>query len=155
MKIFYSTVLLFFTLEAFSQDCTSESLLQTPGVWEETSGSISGITSADLAREKKIEASFHSMIKSKYTPMGLKIKFGGAYESSYPFRPVNSYYYHIRAFQFYCEENTIKTVAESGTIFQIYVNKFIVDVYDTAQGDRSAAEGQVPGTFTSVKGLFQ
>ena len=85
--------------------------------------------------------------------MGLKIKFGGAYESSI-FRPVNSYYYHIRAFQFYCEENTIKTVAESGTIFQIYVNKFIVDVYDTAQGDRSAAEGQVPGTFTSDKRII-
>src|ERR1035437_6229885 len=155
MKIFYSTVLLFFTLEAFSQDCTNESLIQKPGVWEETSGSISGITSADLAREKKIEVSFHSMIKSKYSPMGLKIKFGGAFESSYPFMPVNCFYYHIMAFQFYCEENTIKTVAESGTIFQIYVNKFIVDIYDTAQGGRSSAEGQVPGTFTSVKGLFQ
>src|ERR1035437_9256186 len=155
MKIFYSTILLFLSLETFSQDCTNESLLQKPGVWEETSGSISGITSADLAREKKVEASIHSMIKSKYTPMGLKIKFGGAYESSYPFMPVNSYYYHIRAFQFYCEENTIKTVAESGTILQINVNNFIVDIYNTAQGGRSSAEGQVPGTFTSVKGLFQ
>ena len=155
MKYFLFTILLLVALSSSAQDCTNESLIQKPGVWEETSGSISGITSADFAREKKVEASIHSMIKSKYTPMGLKIKFGGAYESSYPFMPVNSYYYHIMAFQFYCEENTIKTIAESGTIFQIYVNKFIVDVYDTAQGDRSAAEGQVPGTFTSVKGLFQ
>src|ERR1035437_3957804 len=115
MKYFLFTISLLVALSTSAQDCTDESLLQKPGVWEETSGSISGITSAgsisgitsaDLAREKKVEASIHSMIKSKYTPMGLKIKFGGAYESSYPFMPVNSYYYHIRAFQFYCEENT-------------------------------------------------
>src|SRR5450759_5458230 len=141
MKYFLFTILLLVALSSSAQDCTDESLLQKPGVWEETSGSISGITSADLAREKKVEASFHSMIKSKYTPMGLKIKFGGAYGSSYPFMPVNSYYYHIRAFQFYCEENTIKTVSESGTILQIDVNNFIVDIYNTAQGGRSSAEG--------------
>jgi len=141
MRIYLFLGALLLALSSYAQDCTNDSLLQKPGTWEETSGSISGITSADLAREKKVESSINSMIKSKYSPMGLKIKFGGAYESSYPFRPVNSYYYHIRAFQFYCEENTIKTVAESGTIFQIYVNKFNVDVYDTAQGDRSSAEG--------------
>ena len=54
--------------------------------------------------------------------------------------PVNSYYYHIRAFQFYCEENTIKTVAESGTILQIYVNN-LMSIFNTAQGGRSSAEG--------------
>jgi hypothetical protein len=130
-----------FSHASSAQDCTNELLLQKPGVWEETSGSVSGITSADLTREKKLEASIHSMIKSKYTPMGLKIKFGGAYESSYPFMPVNSFYYHIMAFQFYCEENTIKTVTESATTFQVYVNKFDVDVYDTAQGNRAVDEG--------------
>ena len=130
-----------FSLTSTAQDCNQELLLQKPGVWEETSGSISGIASADLASEKKVESSINSMIKSKYSPMGLKIKFGGAYESSYPFMPVNSYYYHIMAFQFYCEENTIKTVTESATTFQVYVNKFDVDVYNIAQGDRALAEG--------------
>ena len=130
-----------FSLTSTAQDCNQELLRQKPGVWEETSGSISGITSADLASEKKVESSINSMIKSKYSPMGLKIKFGGAYESSYPFMPVNSYYYHIMAFQFYCEENKIKTVTESATTFQVYVNKFDVDVYDTAQGNRAVAEG--------------
>lgn len=141
MRIYLFLGALLLALSSYAQDCTNESLLQKPGIWEETSGSISGITSADLAREKKVEASIHFMIKSKYSPMGLKIKFGGAYESSYPDWPVNSYYYHIMAFRFYCEENTIKTVTESATIFQIYVNKFNVDVYDTAQGVRSSAEG--------------
>jgi hypothetical protein len=141
MKYLIFILGILFSLSSAAQDCNQELLLQKPGVWEETSGSISGITSADLAREKVVESSINSMIKSKYTPMGLKIKFGGAFESSYPFRPVNSYYYHIRAFQFYCEDNTIKIVAESGTIFQIYANKFIVDVYDTAQSNRSSAEG--------------
>lgn len=130
-----------YSLASSAQDCTEELILQKPGLWEETGGSISGISTADLAREKKVEASIHSMIKSKYSPMGLKIKFGGAYESSYPFMPVNSYYYHIMAFKFYCEENTIKTVTESATTFQIYVNKFDVDIYDTAHGDRALAEG--------------
>ena len=129
------------SLASLAQDCDVESLLQKPGIWEETGGSISGITTADLAREKKVEAFIHSMIKSKYPPMGLKIKFGGAYESSYPFMPVNSYYYHIMAFHFYCEENTIKTVTESATTFQIYANKFEVDIYDTAHGNRALAEG--------------
>src|SRR5665647_1888319 len=141
MKYLLNLFAIFIALSSSAQDCNQELLLQKPGVWEETGGSISGITSADLAREKKVEASIHSMIKSKYSPMGLKIKFGGAYESSYPFMPVNCYYYHIMAFQFYCEENTIKTVTESATMFHIYANKFSVDVYDTAQGVRSTAEG--------------
>jgi hypothetical protein len=141
MRIYLFLGALLLAFASSAQDCNVDSLLQKPGTWEETSGSISGITSADLAREKKIESSINSMIKSKYSPMGLKIKFGGAYESSYPFMPVNSYYYHIMAFQFYCEENKIKTVTESATTFQVYVNKFDVDVYDTAQGNRAVAEG--------------
>ena len=141
MRIYLFLGALLLAFASSAQECNEESLLQKLGTWEENSGSISGITSADLAREKKVEASIHSMIKSKYSPMGLKIKFGGAYESSYPFMPVNSYYYHIMAFQFYCEENKIKTVTESATTFQIYVNKFDVDIYDTALGNRAVAEG--------------
>jgi len=141
MKYLLNLFAIFIALSSSAQDCNQELLLQKPGVWEETGGSISRITSADLAREKKVEASIHSMIKSKYTPLGVNIDFGGAYESAYSFMPVNSYYYHIMAFRFYCDDNTIKTVAESATVFQIYVNKFNVDVYDTAQGGRSTAEG--------------
>ena len=39
--------------------------------------------------------------------------------------------------------------------FKFMSTNLCVDVYDTAQGDRSAAEGQVPGAFTSVRRLFQ
>jgi hypothetical protein len=141
MRSFILISVILYSLASSAQDCNEELLLQKHGVWEETGGSISGITSTDLAREIKVEASLNSMIKSGYSPMGLKIKFGGAYGSSLPDWPVNSYYYHIMAFRFYCDENTIKTVTESATVFQIYVNKFSVDVYDTAQGVRSTAEG--------------
>ena len=62
------------SLASIAQDCNVELLLQKPGIWEETGGSISGITSADLAREKKVEASIHSMIKSKYSPLGVSLQ---------------------------------------------------------------------------------
>jgi hypothetical protein len=76
-----------FSITVFSQNCTEASLLQKPGTWKESSGGGSGITAADLAREKKIVASIHTMIKSKYSPMGVNIGFNGGYgrpESNMP-----------------------------------------------------------------------
>lgn len=138
------TLLIFaflYSLASSAQDCTEELILQKPGFWKETSGSISGIATADLAREKKVVATLHALIKSKYSPMGVKIDFGGAYNRPYPNMPVNSYYYHIMAFDFYCDGNTIKTDDETSTTFQISANGFDAEIYDTAQGDRALAEG--------------
>jgi hypothetical protein len=129
------------TLSSFAQDCTDELLLQKSGSWKETSGSISGIAAADLAREKKVVATLHTLIKSKYLPLGVKIDFGGAYSSRNVNMLVNSYYYHIMAFDFYCDGNTVKTDDETSTTFQISANGFDAEIYDTAQGDRALAEG--------------
>ncbi len=128
-------------LSSVAQDCTEELLLQKPGFSKETRGSISGIPSADLAREEKVVATLQIMIKTKYSPMGVKIDFGGVYNSPYPKMQVNSYFYQIMACDFYCEDNSIKTAGETSTTFQISANGFDAEIYDTAQGDRSLAEG--------------
>ncbi len=141
MKYLALLLIIFCSLTLTAQDCSEELLLQKAGTWKETSGSTPGIAAADLAREKKVIASVHTMIKSKYTPLGVKIDFGGAYESQYPDMVINSYYYHIMAFDFYCDGNTVKTDDETSTTFQISVNGFDSEIYDTAQGDRALAEG--------------
>ena len=52
--------------------CTEESLLQKPGTWKAGMKGSEGGTAADLAREKKIVAAIHTMIKSKYKPMSVE-----------------------------------------------------------------------------------
>ena len=141
MKSFTIICAILYSLTSTAQDCTDETLLQKSGTWKETSGSTSGIAAADLIREKKVIASIHAMIKSKYAPMGVKIDFGGAYGSPYPNMLADSYYYHIMAFDLYCDGNTFKTDDETSTTFQISANGFDAEIYDTAQGDRALAEG--------------
>jgi hypothetical protein len=141
MKYMLLPFAILFASAAPAQDCTQELLKQKPGTWTETGGSISGIASADLAREKKTVAALHALLKSNYSPMGVKITFGGAYNGPYPDRTANTYYYHIMAFDFYCEGNTIKTDDETSTSFQISANGLDAEIYDSAQGDRLLAEG--------------
>ena len=141
MKNLTLLLIIFCSLSLSAQDCSEELLLQKSGTWKETSVSSSGIASADLAREKKVIASIHTMIKSKYNPLGVKIDFGGAYSSRNTNMLVNSYYYHIMAFDFHCDGNTVKANAETSTTFQISANGFDAEIYDTAQGNRALAEG--------------
>ena len=49
---------------SFSQDCTEATLMQKPGDWKEGfKGSTSGVSTADLAREKK--CSYHVAYNDK------------------------------------------------------------------------------------------
>lgn len=66
-----------------AQNCTNESLLQKSGAWNESSGDSSGIAAADLAREKKVVAAIHTMIKSKYTPVGVNARFNAGSNVSF------------------------------------------------------------------------
>lgn len=141
MKYLALLLIIFCSLSLFAQDCSEDLLLQKSGTWKETSGSTSSISASDLAGEKKVIASIHSMIKSKYTPLGVKIDFDGVYSSPYPYMLANSYDYHIMAFDFYCDGNTVKTDDETSTTFQISANGFDTEIYDTAQGNRALAEG--------------
>lgn len=137
--LFVSVLLL--ALSSFGQDCTDQSLLQKPGSWKAgIKGSEEGIA-ADLAREKKVVTAIHEMIKSEYTPMGVEAGFHGAYNPPYPNMPANSYGYSIIPLNYYCDGNALKTARETSTYFQIAANMFDAEIYDTAQGDRSYAEG--------------
>jgi len=131
----------FIAISSKAQDCNEESLLQTPGIWNESSGSTSGIVVTDLTREKKVVATITAMIKSKYTPIGVSARLNGRYDRSESYMPVNSYSCNITPLNFYCDGKMIKTADETSTSFHISVNVFDVDIYDTAQGDRSMAEG--------------
>ncbi|HZK92978.1 MAG TPA: hypothetical protein VFC67_02135 [Prolixibacteraceae bacterium] len=128
-------------LSSFAQDCTDELILQKPGFWKDVSGSSSGIAAADLSREKKVVAAIHTMITSKYSPMSAKLNFGGAYSTPYPNMPANSYQYHIREFDFYCDGNTMKTEEEVDKTFIISANGLDAEIYETAESDRLLGEG--------------
>ena len=127
---------------AAQEPCTQASLLQMPGSWKESlPGSVSGINAADLVREKKLVSALHEMIKLKYKPMAVAADFGGAYNRPYPNMAANSYDYRIIPLNFYCDGRAVKTEHETSTYFQVAVNMFDAEIYDTAQGDRLLAEG--------------
>ncbi|MDP3312741.1 hypothetical protein [Lutibacter sp.] len=128
-------------ISSAAQECDEEFLLQKPGTWKESSGVLAGIAAGDLAREKKIVASIHTMIKSKYTPMGVTIKFNGGYGRPESNMPGNGYSYSILALNYYCDGNNFKTAHETSTAFLINANFYDAEIYDTAQGDRLLAEG--------------
>ena len=53
MKYITLFLAIIFSVSISAQDCTKELLLQKTGTWKESSGGGSGITAADLAKEKK------------------------------------------------------------------------------------------------------
>ena len=133
MKYLLLSAMLFFWVNVFAQECSKESLLQTPGVWKEKMKGSEGGTAADLARQKKVVAAIHTMIKLKYTPKGVSANFGGVYGRSEINRPGNSYGYRIKPLNYYCDGNNIKIADESPNSFSISANKFNAEIYDTAQ----------------------
>lgn len=141
-KILCLLILWIVALSSFAQDCSEATIVQKPGVWKESiKGSVSGVSATDLTREKSIIAAIHSMIKSKYVPMGVSAGFNGGYQSPQATMPVNSYAYSIIPLNYYCDGGTTKTAHETSTYFQIAANFFDVEIYDEAQGDRALAEG--------------
>ena len=141
MKYFLFTFFLLLKFYAPAQNCTPEIIIQKPGVWKASPKGSQGGTAAELAKEKKIVAAIHDMIKAKYTPMGVEANFHGAYNPYYPNMPGNSFDYSIIPLNFYCDGNTVKTEHETGSYFQIAANIFETEIYDTAQGDRLLMEG--------------
>ncbi len=121
-----------FSILASAQDCTKELLSQKPGTWKGgLTDSKGGMTAADLAREKKIVLAIHTMIKSKYSPMSIAVRFHGGYSYPHPVMPINGYSYRITSFNFYCDGNAIKTAGHTNTSFQITANNDEAGIYDT------------------------
>jgi len=141
MKYIILSFTLLFTISSTAQDCTEATILQKPGLWKESSGVSSGIAPTDLAKEKKVLAALHEMIKSKFTPMSVEANFNGGYSSPQSWMPVNDYIYSIIPLNYYCDGKSIKTAGETSTYFSISVNRFDAEIYEDAQGDRLIAEG--------------
>lgn len=129
------------SVNVYAQDCNQVSLIQKPGTWKESSAVLEGIAAADLAREKKIVAALHAMIKSKYSPMGVNAGFHGGYGRPSTNMQSNDYTYRIIPLNYYCDGNNIKTAHETSTYFSISANMFEAEIYEAAQGDRLLAEG--------------
>jgi hypothetical protein len=144
MKILLSLFIGVFivNLSSSAQNCSSESLLQTPGTLKsDVPYDSKKLAALDLAKHKKVLATISDMIKLKYTPMGVKAGFHLNYGYPVPDRPANDYAYSIIPLNFYCDGNTLKTAHETSTDFEITANGFESEIYDTAQGDRLLAEG--------------
>jgi hypothetical protein len=138
-------IILFFTIifsgSLSAQDCDNQLLLQKPGTWKESSGGTLNVSTTELTKEKKVMTAINTMIKSKYSPKGVSAFMNVSYDRPELNMPCNSYRYSIHPLNFYCNGNTIQTASETSTLFEITVNGFDIDIYDTAQGDRALAEG--------------
>lgn len=144
MKTYLFTILIMSALavSSFAQDCTPASLLQKPGTWKEgLKGSTTGIPAADLSRQKAVVAALHTMIKSNYTPVGVRVDFSGSYNSPQPKMPGNGYGYSLYPLNFFCEGSNIQIAHETSTYFSIDINFMDAEIYEAAQGDRALAEG--------------
>jgi hypothetical protein len=128
-----------FSISAMTQNCDDASLVQKPGVWKVGLKGSEGGSAAELAAEKKIVAAIHTMIKSKYTPMGVEAIFHGAYNPLYPDMTGNSYAYSIIPLEFYCDGNKIKTVEETSTFFSITANLFSAEIYELPDNSEVAS----------------
>ena len=147
MKYFLISSLLLMSLNLAAQLCSEASLLLKPGIWKEgIKGSVSGIPASDLEKEKKVVAALHSMIKSKYTPMGAEADFNGSYDSPDAEIPVNNYGYTIYFLNYICEGNVVKTVHETSTTFSIDANRFEGRIFETPDENNIPDEG-----FFSIK----
>jgi hypothetical protein len=135
MKRKYIALACLFSLSTgtFAQDCNQESVAQQPGKWMEgLRGSQSGVPTSELASEKKVVATLHNMIKSKYRPIGVEANFTGAYDMPSNEKPGNGYWYGIHFLNFYCEGTILKTVHETSTYFSISANMFDAEIYEEA-----------------------
>ena len=142
MKYILMAWILFVSLKLSAQDCTETSLMQKPGIWKEgMKGSVSGISSADLDKEKKVVAVLHNMIKSKYNPMGVEADFNGSYDRPDTEIPVNFYNYNIYFMPYICENNIIKTAHETSTTLSIAANRFDGKIYETPDENNTSGEG--------------
>ena len=142
MKFILTHLLFFISLHLSAQTCNTEILLQTPGNWKASpQGSASALNASDLAREKKIVATLHSMIQSKYSPMGLLARFLGIYDRAIPNMPGNYYGYSISPLTFYCDTNIVKQKIDSYNAFSINANLFENEIYDTTDESNGRSEG--------------
>jgi hypothetical protein len=141
MKYIITIFAVHFFVNAYPQNCNTGTLLQKAGAWKESSAGMQGVAAADLARQKKTLATIHNMIRSRYSPRGVDAHYNNGYNRPLLHLPVNTYTYSIIPLDFYCDGDVVKTVHETSTYFQVGINFFAAEIYDTAAGGRLLLEG--------------
>ena len=140
MKYLLLFAIILFAISSSAQNCTDESLLQTPGILKADTPHNSGrFSAADLAKHKKVLATIVNMIKSNYTPMGVKALFHENYGYPITGRPANDYGYSIIPLNFYCDGNTLKTAHETSTYFSITANYFDAEIYGSPNNEEASS----------------
>ena len=140
MKYILLVTVFLLGISSSAQDCTNESLIQTKGILipDEPAGGREFIA-ADLAKHKKVLATIINMVKSKYTPMGLKALYHENYGYPITYMPANGYAYSIIPLNFYCDGNTIKINVKSSTYFSITANYFNAIIYESPNNEEAAS----------------
>jgi hypothetical protein len=139
MKYLIFLLAIVFTMSLSAQDCGDESLVQKPGTWKPGMKGSEGGTTTDLAREKKVVAAIHNMVKSKYSPTGVQADYLGTYSATYSTIPANNYAYRIIPLNYYCEGNSVKIAHETSTYFSITANLFDAEIYDTLRSSEASS----------------
>jgi hypothetical protein len=101
---------LFHTLSSMAQDCSQEALAQKPGTWKAgMKGTIAGVTTTDLAKEKAVLAGIHKMVSSNYSPTGCQLLYATAF-GKYPLEGqkyvADPYYYDMYILRYICDGNS-------------------------------------------------
>ena len=110
MKYLILSALLFFSLHAFSQDCTKELLLQKTGTWKAgQQGSIQNVSATDLAKEKSVIATIHKMLNTNYIPKGCQVDYStvfGKYLNAGDAWIADPYHYAMYILPFLCDSKS-------------------------------------------------
>ena len=139
-NIILSLCIIFLSAKISAQNCTDELVLQTPGILKADAPYNSGKFSAlDLAKHKKVVSTITNMIKSKYAPMGVKANYHENYGNPSASMPVNDYGYSIIPLNFYCDGNSIKTVGETSTYFNITANLCAAEIYELLNNEEATS----------------
>lgn len=110
MKYFFLTVLLFISVQVFSQDCSKEFLRQKPGTWKSNSqGAVKNVSAADLVKEKGILAAIHKMVSANFKPSGCQISYStvfGKYPSAGQKFIADPFHYSMYILRYLCDKNS-------------------------------------------------
>jgi hypothetical protein len=110
MKYLILPALFFFSLNAFTQDCTKAFLARKPGTWKAgQQGSIQNVSAADLTKEKLAIAAIHKMVKANYSPTGCQVTYStvfGKHLSAGVNWIADPYYYSMYILRYLCDGNS-------------------------------------------------
>jgi hypothetical protein len=110
MKTIVLFTFLLAALYSSAQDCTKELLAQKPGTWKVgMKGSIVNVTAADLAKERAVLASIHTMVSSNYSPIGCQTLYSTVF-GKVPMEGqiflADPYYYSMYILRYLCDQNS-------------------------------------------------